>query len=555
MMEQVVDKELISRSGSRTSRTLTIEELTVSFGGLKAVNDLSVEVPQGQFVAVVGPNGAGKSTLLQAITGFYRPEKGSIRFGDGVMNGRAPHEIASFGIARTFQTSRVFPTLTVWESVMVGTQTDLIGGGRLAKQWGGISEPLVVLLGRSAYRRHVDKLAERAEGIMKLFGDRLWARRDDPAYSLSYANRRRLDIARALVSEPDLLLLDEPTAGMNPTETQELSGVLAELHGQRPDVTVIMVEHKLDVVRRLANRALVMNQGALLVDETPEAALEDPRVVEAYLGQKGVRKLPSDETPGSPHARVHPVASPDVKEVADENVVSVENVDVFYGAVQALFDVSVRVDRGEIVVVLGGNASGKSTTLKTVLGLVRPRTGAVSVLGQRTLGWATGRVIDLGVASIPEGRRMFAEMSVRDNLLLGAYVRRSEPDFDVEREIELAISQFPWIKDRLNQLAGTLSGGEQQMVAMVRAWLRRPRLLCVDEPSMGLSPRLVDQVYDILFRWKDEGLTILMVEQNVNRALELADRAYVLRNGHIMIEGRSEDLRNDPAIRKAYLGK
>ena len=149
---------------------------------------------------------------------------------------------------------------------------------------------------------------------------------------------------------------------------------------------------------------------------------------------------------------------------------------------------------------------------------------------------------------------MFAELTVRENILMGAYTRRWLPRADIDRDIERAIAEFPWLGNRLDQLAGTLSGGEQQMVAMARAWLRRPQILCIDEPSMGLSPMMVDRVYEILARWKAQGLTILMVEQSANKALELVDRAYVLRNGAVIMEGRAEDLRENPAVREAYLG-
>jgi branched-chain amino acid transport system ATP-binding protein len=204
--------------------------------------------------------------------------------------------------------------------------------------------------------------------------------------------------------------------------------------------------------------------------------------------------------------------------------------------------------------VLGGNASGKSTTVKTVLGLVTPRAGAVRLFGTPIPRGDTAGIIDLGVASIPEGRRMFAALTVRDNLLMGAYSRRVAGTAHLAPQLEQVVAEFPWLSGRLGQLAGTLSGGEQQMVALARAWLRRPRLLCIDEPSMGLSPVMVDQVYDVLFRWKAQGLTILMVEQNATMALELADRAYVLRNGAVNVSGAAAVLRSDRAIKEAYLG-
>ncbi len=239
---------------------------------------------------------------------------------------------------------------------------------------------------------------------------------------------------------------------------------------------------------------------------------------------------------------------------ADDAVV-IEAADTFYGPVQALFGVSLRVGQGETVAVLGGNASGKSTVIKTALGMVQPKRGSVRVLGRPIGGLRPYQVIGLGVGSIPEGRRVFAEMSVRENLLMGAFVRRKDAAATLEAEIEEATRLFPVLQGRMGQLAGTLSGGEQQMLAMARAWMRKPELLCIDEPSMGLSPLYVDRVYDAIAALKAKGATILMVEQSANRALEIADRAYVLRAGHIVVRGRASALAGDPAIRRAYLGE
>lgn len=227
---------------------------------------------------------------------------------------------------------------------------------------------------------------------------------------------------------------------------------------------------------------------------------------------------------------------------------------MFYGQVQALFGVSLHVNEGETVAVLGGNASGKSTTIKTVLGLVRPRSGAVYYRGQRIDHLSTFQRVKLGIGSIPEGRRVFPEMTVRDNLLMGAYVRRHEGEAALEAEMERILTLFPVLADRLNQPAGTMSGGEQQMLAMGRALMGRPAVLCIDEPSMGLSPLYVDRVYDVIRKLKETGVTILMVEQSANRALEVADRAYVLQNGHVVLAGEARQLARDRVVQEAYLG-
>ncbi|WP_330848867.1 ATP-binding cassette domain-containing protein [Mangrovicoccus ximenensis] len=336
---------------------------------------------------------------------------------------------------------------------------------------------------------------------------------------------------------------------MNPTESHELADLLLEVRDRFPQMAILMVEHKLDIVRKLARRTVVMAQGAVIVDDTPERAFAHSEVAAAYLGKGGSLSSRPVVKGHLDHAPAAKMPGP-----ADSPAIELRDVDVHYGAVQALFGLSLKVGRGEAVAVLGGNASGKSTTIKTVLRLARPSRGEILLHGRPMEAKTTADVIAQGIASIPEGRRMFAELSVRDNILMGAYARRQVPKAELDGDIEKAVAEFPWLGKRLGQLAGTLSGGEQQMVAMARAWLRKPQILCIDEPSMGLSPMMVDRVYEILARWKSQGLTILMVEQSANKALELVDRAYVLRNGALSMEGSADSLRRNPAVRDAYLG-
>jgi branched-chain amino acid transport system ATP-binding protein len=221
-----------------------------------------------------------------------------------------------------------------------------------------------------------------------------------------------------------------------------------------------------------------------------------------------------------------------------------DRVNTFYGAVQVHFDLSLEVGEGRIVSLLGGNASGKSTTMKIILGLLAPRSGSVVFDGARIDGQPTHRVIRAGIGSVPEARRIFPLMSVRENLLMGAYARADRKA--VAEDLDRMLALFPRVAERLNQRAGVLSGGEQQMVAMARALMGRPRLICMDEPTMGLSPLYVDRVL--------EGVTVFMVEQNANLALQVAHSGYVLQTGRIVLQGTAEVLRADPRIREAYLG-
>ncbi|KAF1045550.1 ABC transporter ATP-binding protein [Xylophilus sp.] len=272
---------------------LHVDGLSRHFSGVKAVDGVSFDLAPGETVALVGPNGAGKSTLIQLLSGVEKPTAGRLLLDGRRIDGLAPERIARLGLGRSFQTSRVFPALTVWDSVRLGTQAGLLrrAGGRLADP---VTEVLGELLGLPGWRRRRAAADARAEAALRRFGDRLWPRRDQPAFSLSYANRRRLEIARVLASQPRFVLLDEPAAGMNPSETAELTELLLALRAEQPALGILVVEHKLSLVRRIADRVVVLNQGRVLATGTPTEALDHPEVVEAYLGRSRTRPTASD---------------------------------------------------------------------------------------------------------------------------------------------------------------------------------------------------------------------------------------------------------------------
>jgi branched-chain amino acid transport system ATP-binding protein len=234
------------------------------------------------------------------------------------------------------------------------------------------------------------------------------------------------------------------------------------------------------------------------------------------------------------------------------SLLSLEGIDTFYGPVQVHFGLGLTVGAGEIVCLLGGNASGKSTTMKIILGLLRPRTGRVVFDGRDMNGVATPERIRAGIASVPEARRLFPAMTVRENLLMGAFLR-SGPT--VGQDLERVLTLFPRVAQRIGQRAGTLSGGEQQMVALARALMSRPTLICMDEPTMGLSPLFVDRVLELITDINKQGVSVFMVEQNASLALRIAHRGYVVQTGRIVLEGSAASLLADPAIRDAYLGQ
>jgi branched-chain amino acid transport system ATP-binding protein len=228
------------------------------------------------------------------------------------------------------------------------------------------------------------------------------------------------------------------------------------------------------------------------------------------------------------------------------------NVDTYYGPSQVLKKVTLEVNQGEIVCLLGANAAGKTTTMKTIFGLLHPRKGAIEFEGKRIEQMLPGDIVRLGMALVPEARRIFPRMTVLENLEMGAFIRRNRKE--INADIDHVCQIFPRIKERLKQVAGTMSGGEQQMLAMGRALMSRPRLICMDEPSMGLSPILVETVFNTITRIRSEGMTVFLVEQNASMALSLADRGYVLQTGKIVLSDTAQKLLDNDLVRQAYLG-
>ena len=550
---------------------LEVRGLEKRFGGVRAVADVSFVVRPGQTVSIIGPNGSGKTTLFNLIGGALRPDGGEIRLGGVATTGWPAERIAERGLARTFQNGRVFGNMTVGDNVRLGAHRLLAEARPLPRlrhvplaRWLPLAGELAMALVRPpAVRREERARDAEVERQLSRFGERLLPRKEQLAYSLSYANRRRTEIARALATEPMLLLLDEPTAGMNPTETAEVLEQLAELKAQGQ--TMLLIEHKLDLVMALSDQVIVLDHGQVIASGPPAAVQANPRVVEAYLGRRRVEESRSRGVEGSGvavqptsarQAGPRPLASvPDAREraISVAPLLRLEHVDAFYGPARALADVSLEVGEGEIVSLLGGNASGKSTTMKVILGLLTPTAGRVVLDGEDVTRRPTAERIRAGLAAVPEARRIFPEMSVEENLLMGAYLRPDRAAVEEDRERMFAL--FPRLAERRGQLAGTMSGGEQQMLAMARALMSRPRLICMDEPTMGLAPVFVDRVLETIAEINRQGVSVFMVEQNAALALSIAHRAYVVQNGAIVLAGTAADLLDDPAVRRAYLGQ
>jgi branched-chain amino acid transport system ATP-binding protein len=271
---------------------LSLRGLTRRFGGLTAVDGIDLDLAKGQLVSIIGPNGAGKTTLFNLVTGLDRPDAGEVRLDREAITGFSPERLAGKGIARTFQLGRVFGNLSVMENVLIGAHTRLRAVKPAIPLIGPLLELGLALLRPAAVKAEEEQLREEVKGILARFGDRLLPRIDQPAYSLSYANRRRVEIARALALKPRLLLLDEPTAGMNPTETTEMQGLVAELKAE--GLTILLIEHKLDMVMRLSDRVVVMDEGKKIAEGAGEDVRTDAKVIEAYLGH-GLSQQATDE--------------------------------------------------------------------------------------------------------------------------------------------------------------------------------------------------------------------------------------------------------------------
>ena len=234
-------------------------------------------------------------------------------------------------------------------------------------------------------------------------------------------------------------------------------------------------------------------------------------------------------------------------------MLEVKDLQVYYGVIQALKGISFHVNQGEVIALIGANGAGKTTTLQTLTGILSPKSGSIVFEGKDLTRTPAHKIVEMGMAHVPEGRRVFADMSVYENLLLGAYTRKDKAE--IAESLASVYKRFPRLEERKGQRAGTLSGGEQQMLAMGRALMSRPRIILMDEPSMGLSPSFVNEIFDIIREVSESGTTVLLVEQNAKKALSIADRAYVLETGSITMDGKAEDLLNDEAVQKAYLGE
>ncbi|EEC68421.1 hypothetical protein OsI_36597 [Oryza sativa Indica Group] len=407
---------------------------------------------------------------------------------DKHLEGLPGQQIARMGVVRTFQHVRLFREMTVIENLLVAQHQQLKTG-----LFSG-------LLKTPAFRRAQEEALDRAATWLDRIGLLQHANRQ--ASNLAYGDQRRLEIVRCMVTQPEILMLDEPAAGLNPKETKELDELIAELRDHH-DTTILLIEHDMKLVMGISDRIYVVNQGTPLANGTPEEIRNNP------------------------------------------------DVNAHYGKIQALHDVSLHINQGEIVTLIGANGAGKTTLLGTLCGDPRATSGRIVFDGKDITDWQTAKIMREAVAIVPEGRRVFSRMTVEENLAMGGFFAHRD---EYQTRIKWVYELFPRLWERRIQRAGTMSGGEQQMLAIGRALMSQPRLLLLDEPSLGLAPIIIQQIFDTIEQLRKEGMTIFLVEQNANQALKLADRGYVLENGRVVLEDTGDALLANEAVRSAYLG-
>ena len=496
-----------------TGDGISVRDLAVSFGGVRAVRDLNFDAQAGVVTSIIGPNGAGKSTALNALCGFYRPDAGTVKLGERIISGLPAYQIPRVGIARTYQASQLFETMSVVDNILVALRRGQLSARSLL----------------SAKRDQ--EAAAIAESLLTFVG--YVGAIDQPAGALSHVDKRFVEIARALAIRPAVLALDEPAAGLDAKDTAAIDILLRKLAAI--GIAVILVEHDMELVMGVSSHVIVLDAGAKIAEGSPLEVATAPEVREAYLGvgeqaERGrKRPLPPQE----------------------KSLLSVRSLSAGYGAATIVRDASLDIAKGELVAVLGANGAGKTTLMRALSGLIRPIVGEVSFLGARIDQLPGDRIARDGLILVPEGRQVFPELSVIDNLRLGAYARAGA---DETQMIDDLLERFGALKARLHQRAGLLSGGEQQMLVIARGLIARPDVLMLDEPSLGLAPRPLESLYDMLAELREEGTTILLVDQMAALALSVADRAYVLQSGSIKKSGTADEIARDPALVHAYLG-
>ncbi len=516
--------------------------VSVAFGGLRALDDVAFEVREEEIVGLIGPNGAGKTTLFECISGFQPVSAGRITYRGRDLLSVPAGQRAWMGIGRTLQNVRLFPYLTVVDNVRIALhrhmhRTSLEHAFRLPTA-----------------QEEERRVLERAEEIVSLVQMEAFA--DKNASELSYGTLRLLELACMIALDPKLLLLDEPASGISQKETEALAPLLRRIK-EETDATIFMIEHDMPLIMGLADWMYVLDAGGVICEGTPETVQRDEKVIEAYLGTprevekvEQARKGSSSRKKGG---KEKAASTRKGRKPAGDPLLEVRGLDIHYGKVQVLYGVDFAVHPGERVALLGTNGAGKSTVLKAASGLLTPTGGRVFWKGEDITEVPPEERVKMGISQVPGGRGLFPTLTVGENLRMGGYLYDS--DEEVEREAKRVMSYFPWLAEREDQLAGTLSGGEQQQLATGRALMLKPELLMIDELSLGLAPVIIERLMETLMELHaEEDITIVIVEQQANFALGYTERAYFLEKGEVRFEGPAGDLLDrEDLLRSVFL--
>jgi len=500
-----------------TGTVLAADGLAKSFGGIRAVQEATISVGERSLHALIGPNGAGKTTLFNLISGLVPPDRGRVMLAGADITGAAPHRIVAAGVARSFQITNLFPALSVHENLRLSVQA------RARGRFNGWTPTVAV-----------DPVMQETAQLIRFLG--LSGIERAEAGELSYGGQRLLDMGLALACAPRVLLLDEPLAGLAAAERERVAQLIKRIAA---DLPVLLVEHDIDRVFALADRVTVMNDGKVLFDGNAADARSSHAVQEIYIG--------------SGTAALAATARGSAERAAAPALLTLDSIDAFYGKSHIIKNVALTVHEHEIVALLGRNGAGKSTLLKTIIGTITPANGTI-MLGNAALqkqpAW---RIARLGVGYVPQGRALFAGMSVRDNLALARLKRlANRSGSGLAWSDEKIIEFFPRLAARLDTPADFLSGGEQQMVAVARALAGHVRVLLLDEPFEGLAPTVIEELFMAFDRLRAE-LAIVIVEHNLDLVLALADRAYVLERGSVVHQGPASALRENLELRRQVL--
>lgn len=488
------------------SPLLRLDGVTKRFGVLTAVDDVSFDIgPNADITALIGPNGAGKTTTYNLITGKLQPTNGRILFKGFDINGDSVAERTRKGIGRSFQITNIFEDFTVRQNLRAPV---------IAR-----SDSRYDALGRiddnDAINEEVDRMLDHL-GLENIASQTV--------ENLSYGDKRKVELGITLTTEPSLVLLDEPTAGMTPQETQEMVSLIEGLNDET-EVSFFLTEHDMDVVFSISSRIVVLDRGAIIADGTPRDIRRDDQVEHAYLG--------SDE--GFNRASTKDQSRLRERKQNETPVLEVDAIDTFYGQSHVLKEVSLGLYEGEIVSILGRNGAGKTTTLRSIVGFTPPKHGEIRFKGEIISGKRPFEISRVGIGFSPEERRIFSDLTVHDNIDIAL-------NEESDRTIEEIYDLFPRLEERSNNKGHQLSGGEQQMLAIARALATDPELLVLDEPSEGLAPTIIDDLHDALSDIIELDISVLLTEQNVEFALSLAERNYILNNGVVEWHGTTDEL-------------